>query len=55
MNHYDYSPDVIEQINRKPVNSVGDYQRLVSEAGKQTLVLLVNRGGSTAFVVVQPE
>lgn len=47
--------DVIEQINRKPVNSVGDYQRLVSEAGKQTLVVLVNRGGSTAFVVVQPE
>jgi len=47
--------DVIEQINRHPVNSVADYQRLVSQAGKQTLVLLVNRRGSTTFVVVQPE
>jgi serine protease Do len=47
--------DVIEQINRQPVTSVADYQRLVREAGKQTLVLLVNRGGTTNFVVVQPE
>jgi serine protease Do len=47
--------DVIEQINRQPVNSVADYQRLIGQAGKQTLVLLVNRRGSTTFVVVQPE
>lgn len=47
--------DVIEQINRQPVNSVSDYQRLVNQAGNKTLVLLVNRGGNTAFVVVQPE
>jgi serine protease Do len=47
--------DVIEQINRQPVNSMQDYQRLVSQAGKQTLVLLINRGGNTAFLVVQPE
>jgi serine protease Do len=47
--------DVIQEINRQPVNSVSDYQRLVRQAGKQSLVLLVNRGGNTAFVVVQPE
>ncbi len=47
--------DVIEQINRKPVNSVDDYQRLIGEAGKPTLVLLINRGGNTTFLVVQPE
>ena len=47
--------DVIEQINRQNVASVSDYNRLVTEAGKQPLVLLVNRGGNTAFVVVQPE
>jgi serine protease Do len=47
--------DVIEQVNRQPVNSVADYQRLVSEAGKQTLVLLINRGGNTTFLVVQAE
>jgi serine protease Do len=47
--------DVIEQVNRQPVNSVADYQRLITQAGKQTLVLLVNRHGSTTFLVVQPE
>jgi serine protease Do len=46
--------DVIEQINRQPVNSVADYRRLVSEAGKQSIVLLINRGGNTTFLVVQP-
>lgn len=47
--------DVIEQVNRKPVNSVSDYQRLINEAGNQAIVLLVNRGGETTFVVVQPQ
>jgi serine protease Do len=47
--------DVIEQINRQPVNSVSDYRRLIAQFGKQTLVLLVNQGGNTTFMVVQPE
>ena len=47
--------DVIEQINRKPVNSVADYQQLIEQSGKQSLVLLINRGGNTNFMVVQPE
>ncbi|MGA8493319.1 MAG: DegQ family serine endoprotease [Terriglobales bacterium] len=47
--------DVIEQINRQPVNSVSDYQRLIGQAGKEALVLLINRGGNTTFLVVQPE
>jgi serine protease Do len=46
--------DVIEQVNRQVVNSVADYERLIREAGKQALVLLVNRGGNTTFVVVEP-
>ena len=47
--------DVIQQINRKPVNSVDDYERLIREAGKEAVVLLVNRRGTTVFLVVQPE
>jgi len=47
--------DVIEQINRQPVTSVGDYDRLTSQAGKKPIMLLVNRGGNTTFVVVEPE
>ncbi len=46
--------DVIEQVNRQPVNNVSDYQRLISQAGNQSVVLLVNRGGNTTFVVVEP-
>lgn len=47
--------DVIQQVNRQPVDSVSEYQRLISQAGKQAIVLLVNRGGTTSFVVVEPE
>ena len=45
--------DVIEQVNRHPVDSVSQYEREIRMAGGQAIVLLVNRGGSTAFVVVQ--
>ncbi len=47
--------DVIEQVNRQPVNSVGDYDRLVQQSGNQALVLLVNRGGNTTFMVIEPQ
>ena len=47
--------DVIEQINRQPVNSVSDFERLIGQTGKQAVVLLINRHGSTTFLVVQPE
>ncbi len=47
--------DVIEQINRQPVDSVSEYQRLVEQAGKQSVILLIDRGGNTTFLVVQPE
>jgi S1-C subfamily serine protease len=47
--------DVIVQVNRHPVNSVSEYQREVRQAGNQSMVLLVNRGGNTTFLVVQPD
>jgi len=47
--------DVIEEINHHPVMNVADYERIVRQAGKQEVVLLVNRGGETSFVVVEPE
>jgi hypothetical protein len=34
---------------------VTEFNRAVSQAGSQTVVLLVNSGGQTSFVVVQPE
>jgi serine protease Do len=47
--------DVIEEVNHHPVTTVAEYERAVREAGKQELVLLVNRNGQTSFMVVEPE
>lgn len=45
--------DVIETINRHPVNSVADFNRLAAEAKGQTL-LRINRQGNGIFVVISP-
>jgi serine protease Do len=47
--------DVIQEVNRRSVNSVSDFQRAVRQAGKQPLVLSVNRQGDAAYIVIQPE
>ena len=47
--------DVIEEVNRQPVESVAEFRRALRRSGKQSLVLLVNRDGNTTFVVVEPE
>ena len=44
--------DVIQSVNRKPVASVSEFDAAVS--GGQSVLLLVNRGGGTRFVVVEP-
>jgi Do/DeqQ family serine protease len=45
--------DVIEGINRHPVNSVADFNRWAAEAKGQTL-LRINRQGNGIFVVISP-
>ena len=47
--------DVIEEVNRKPVDSVSEYRGALRRAGNQSLVLLVSRNGNTTFIVVEPE
>ncbi len=47
--------DVIEQVNRHPVASVSQYEREIRTSSSQAIVLLINRGGTTAFVVVQAQ
>lgn len=46
--------DVIQQVNRQPVTSTREVQNIISKAGEKPILLLINRGGNTAFVVVQP-
>jgi len=46
--------DVIQEVNRKPVTSVADFEQAIRQAGNQTVVLLVNRGGSTLYLALEP-
>jgi serine protease Do len=45
--------DVIESINRHPVNTAADFNRYAAEAKGETL-LRINRQGNGAFVVINP-
>jgi serine protease Do len=45
--------DLIQEINHKPVTSASQYKQLMSGASGQPILLLVNRGGITSFVVVE--
>jgi serine protease Do len=47
--------DVIEEVNREPVESISEFRRAVRRAGNQSIVLLVNRNGNTTFIVIEPE
>ena len=47
--------DVIQEVDRKPVHNIAEYQQALAGAGKQPLLLLLNRRGTTLFVVVQPQ
>lgn len=44
--------DVIEEVNRRPVSTVGDYEQALRQAGQEAL-LLVHRGGNSSYVVVR--
>ncbi|MCC7497632.1 MAG: DegQ family serine endoprotease [Bryobacterales bacterium] len=47
--------DVIQSINRQPVTSVADYNRLIRQVGKKPVLLRVARGEGSLFIVIQPE
>ena len=47
--------DVIETINRKPVNTADEFQRLASQAKGDVLLYVVGRQGNAGFVVISPE
>jgi serine protease Do len=46
--------DVIMEINRKPVTNVAEFRAGVGAAGKESILMLVNRGGNVMFLVVEP-
>jgi S1-C subfamily serine protease len=44
--------DVIQEINRQPVTSTADIQNALAKSRGRAPLLLVNRGGQTAFIPV---
>jgi len=44
--------DVIQEVNHKPVATPEQLRAAVHDAGSQSLLLLVNRQGVTAYVVI---
>jgi len=45
--------DVIESINRKPVDNLNQAQQLLSASANQATLLMVNRGGQTLYIAVE--
>jgi serine protease Do len=45
--------DVIQEVNHKPVSNVEEFNHAMAGAGKQSLLLLINRGGVTNFMVIE--
>jgi serine protease Do len=45
--------DVIQEINHKPVTSASQYKQLMTGAGAQPILLLVNNGGVTRYLVLE--
>lgn len=43
--------DVITQVNRRPVNSAREFEQAL---GRGTTLLLVNRGGGSVFIAIEP-
>jgi len=45
--------DVIQEVNHKPISNVQQYKQALAAAGNQPVLLLVDRGGVTQYVVVE--
>jgi serine protease Do len=44
---------VIQEVNRKPVNNVNEYKRALAGLSNQPVLLLVNQGGVTRYLVIE--
>lgn len=45
--------DLIQEVNRKPVHNVAEYRQALEGTSGQSVLLLVNRGGATHYIVIQ--
>jgi serine protease Do len=47
--------DVIQEVNRKPVKNVNEYKHALESGNNQAVLLLINRHGTSHFLVVSPQ
>ena len=47
--------DVIQEVNHQPVRNVSEFKNATAQLGKQPVLLLVNRGGNTLYVVIEAQ
>jgi serine protease Do len=47
--------DVIQEVDRKSVANVEQYRQALAGTASKSVLLLVNRGGTTHYVIVQPQ
>ena len=47
--------DLIQEVNHKPVHNVNEYQQAISASKGGPVLLLINRGGTTHYVLIQPQ
>jgi len=47
--------DVIQEINRKAVTNLADFQAAMKQGGDQSVLLLINRDGRTSYVVISAQ
>ena len=50
-----YRGDVILEINRKPVTDVAQFESAAQAADNRPALVLIDRGGATAYVMVEPQ
>ncbi len=46
--------DVIQEVNHKPIRNKRDFEAAARAAGDGPVLLLVNRGGNTMFLAIEP-
>lgn len=44
---------VIQEVNHTPVHNIAEYKQALAAAGKEPVLLLVNQGGVTQYVVIE--
>lgn len=44
--------DAIQEVDRKPIATVDQFQRAIEQAGNKAILLLINRGGNHLFTVL---